>query len=64
MLQAELGKWAGWLASGTDDMANLVDEQLHNVADWESNFKALKVSLKWAWHAAGVISFFKAVVLV
>ena len=43
LMQAEPAKWAGWVALGTDDVSVLVDEQLHDVADWEHNFKALKV---------------------
>lgn len=42
LLQAEPGKWAGWLMTGSDEMVKLVDEQLHETADWENNLKALK----------------------
>ena len=40
----EPAKWAGSLVAGSDDMAKLVEEQLHETADWEDNFKALKVT--------------------
>lgn len=43
VLQMEPAKWAGWLVAGSDEMAKLVDGQLHETADWEDNFKALKV---------------------
>ncbi len=42
-MQAEPIKWAGWVATEVDDLAQLVDEQLHEVADWDTNLKALKV---------------------
>ncbi len=42
-MQAEPSNWAGWVVMNTDDMAQLVDDQLHDVADWETNLKALKV---------------------
>lgn len=44
LMQAEPTKWAGWVATEVDDLAQLVDEQLHEVADWDNNLKALKVS--------------------
>lgn len=43
MMQAEPIKWAGWVATEVDDLAQLIDEQLHEVADWDNNLKALKV---------------------
>ncbi len=42
-MQAELVKWAGWVATEVDDLAQLVDEQLYEVTDWDYNLKALKV---------------------
>ena len=45
LLQIEPGKWAGWIMTDSDEMARLVDEQLQETADWESNLKALKVSV-------------------
>ena len=44
VLQVEPAKWSRWLMAGSDEMAKLVDEQLHETADWENNLKALKVS--------------------
>ena len=44
LMQAEPVKWAGWVGTEADDLAQLVDEQLHEVADWDHNLKALKVS--------------------
>ena len=46
LMQAEPVKWAGWVATEADDLAQLVDEQLHEVADWDNNLKALKVRTK------------------
>ncbi len=43
LMQAEPAKWAGWVAIEVDDLAQLVDEQLHDVTDWDNNLKALKV---------------------
>ena len=43
LMQAEPVKWAGWVATEVDDLAQLVDEQLREVADWDNNLKALKV---------------------
>ena len=43
LMQAEPVKWTGWVATEVDDLAQLVDEQLHEVADWDNNLKALKV---------------------
>lgn len=45
LLQMEPGKWVGWIMTGSDEMAKLVDEQLQETADWENNLKALKVSV-------------------
>ena len=45
MLQAEPGKWADWVALGTVELADLVDSQLTEIADWELNLKMLKVQL-------------------
>ena len=45
VLQAEPGKWADWLALGTVELADLVDSQLTEMADWELNLKTLKVQL-------------------
>ncbi|DBA90074.1 TPA: hypothetical protein ACH3X2_004335 [Trebouxia sp. C0005] len=47
-LQAEPIKWAGWVATEVDDLAQLIDEQLHEVADWDNNLKALKASAREA----------------
>lgn len=41
----EPGKWAGWLITGSEEMVKLVDEQLNETADWETNLKALKVGV-------------------
>lgn len=45
VLQAEPGKWADWVALGTVELADLVDSQLTEIADWELNLKMLKVQL-------------------
>ena len=45
LLQMEPGKWAGWIMTDSNEMVKLVDEQLQETADWENNFKALKVSV-------------------
>ena len=43
MLQAEPAKWAKWVVPSTEGIPAMIDDQLHDVADWDSNFKALKV---------------------
>ena len=45
VLQAEPCKWADWVALGTVELADLVDSQLTEIADWELNLKMLKVQL-------------------
>ena len=55
-MQAEPVKWERWLPSGADDMAKLVDEQLHEVADFEVNLKALKVCCYLTYDIAKVHS--------
>ena len=44
LLQAEADKWADWAVAGIEDAAQLIDEQLQDVEDWEENLKALKVT--------------------
>ena len=42
-LHEELKKLQDWVALGTVDLDSFVDERLHEVSDWELNFKYLKV---------------------
>ncbi|KAK9815706.1 hypothetical protein WJX72_008353 [[Myrmecia] bisecta] len=43
-LQDELKKWVDWVALGTVDLDEFVDQNLTDVADWDVNFRMLKAA--------------------